>query len=1040
MKIAISTLVVNKARPDQFKDLNGSFRNVDFSPERLAAHIDSGFSFCAQHSEYRKKANFERAGFLAVDIDRGLHLDDALAMPLVKDFACIVYTTPSHTEDQHRFRIVFELESDISDAAEMRKALSGLILRFSGDGACSDPCRLFFGSKGSKPVILGKVLPRHELAELILRGAEAHGIRADTISKQGGGKRSAIRSRVTVEAGTPVYTEKGGWAPFDSLPVGTRVHCPQHADTSPSAFTLKSQAGNPGVFCSTCCTTFFASDEPPEYDFNYSMKRFLNLTLEEYEAYADEDGHAEISEVRGGRVKVLTREFLPYEEEVAIKQPKRKPVRSLEDLFDWQGFAPGNPLTLVPDVTFVRSPKGTGKTEWLKRLLGDLKRRRLSALLIGHRQALISSTAERLEITPYFTRKESADIGWVMEPIDPRPYYAVCVDSLPARLQPGTHQYDVVIIDEAEQVFAHLLSATLQDKRPEALHLLFHYLRHATSLYVLDADLNRATVNILADCLTDRDRSWQFIVNQWRPNGRKLEVFENKAHLQEQLIAALDRKERCFVTSNSKKLLRELHRAVVARYGDNYRFIEIDGDNAQTKEHQAFISNIKTEILRYDCLFASPALGTGIDITFENQAQLVDLVIGFFEGRINTHFDIDQQLSRVRHPKRVCVWISPREFRFETSIDAIRSEIRDVAHEGRRFTGYGANGAPQYDYDELYQKIFAEITSLQRGSKNRLKKNLMDLRSHNGWEISVVQNDAARAARGRDLGKEGKALVWHRLVQEVLAARVITTSEYEELKIRGEFSQIKEKDQCSMRRYDLERFYRQSVTEDLLSLDDDGRYRTAVRRFELLATDDEELKRRDARHAQSLAPDRPYLIVQKRILSKLLGASTVLKDAGGIDAEVIVSAEMLAQFAGECLRYRRAIERLFDVPVRRDVLRKPTQQLGAILRLVGLKLDKGQTRKKGTGKQYFYILDAAALQALGEVVQKRAGDSSWNQDRAARELEDDVVVRFINRFKRKGQGLKQGDQQSKPAPRDPVDLDNPGVPVARNEGALQIRD
>ena len=41
------------------------------------------------------------------------------------------------------------------------------------------------------------------------------------------------------------------------------------------------------------------------------------------------------------------------------------------------------------------------------------------------------------------------------------------------------------------------------------------------------------------------------------------------------------------------------------------------------------------------------AWGTGVDITFDNNAQLIDVVYGFFQARVNTHFDIDQQLSRV---------------------------------------------------------------------------------------------------------------------------------------------------------------------------------------------------------------------------------------------------------------------------------------------------------------------------------------------------------------------------------------------------------
>jgi hypothetical protein len=44
---------------------------------------------------------------------------------------------------------------------------------------------------------------------------------------------------------------------------------------------------------------------------------------------------------------------------------------------------------------------------------------------------------------------------------------------------------------------------------------------------------------------------------------------------------------------------------------------------------------------------------TGIDITFPDGACFVDRVFGFFFSFINTHTDIDQQLSRVRNPGAV---------------------------------------------------------------------------------------------------------------------------------------------------------------------------------------------------------------------------------------------------------------------------------------------------------------------------------------------------------------------------------------------------
>ena len=48
---------------------------------------------------------------------------------------------------------------------------------------------------------------------------------------------------------------------------------------------------------------------------------------------------------------------------------------------------------------------------------------------------------------------------------------------------------------------------------------------------------------------------------------------------------------------------------------------------------------------------------------------------GFFENNITHHFEIDQQISRVRQPKEIKVWISPRNMSYETEISIVKADI-----------------------------------------------------------------------------------------------------------------------------------------------------------------------------------------------------------------------------------------------------------------------------------------------------------------------------------------------------------------------------
>ena len=44
--------------------------------------------------------------------------------------------------------------------------------KFGGDPSCNDACRMFYGSKGSNPIILKGILSADALAEVIALGEE----------------------------------------------------------------------------------------------------------------------------------------------------------------------------------------------------------------------------------------------------------------------------------------------------------------------------------------------------------------------------------------------------------------------------------------------------------------------------------------------------------------------------------------------------------------------------------------------------------------------------------------------------------------------------------------------------------------------------------------------------------------------------------------------------------------------------------------------------------------------------------------------------
>lgn len=107
-----------------------------------------GYAFApALTSDHRIEENFVSHELALVDIDGGMTLEELQTFPFYQLYGSGYYTTPSHTAEQHKFRILYRLPCAITDAETMRVIYEGLLaVHGFADIACKDPVRLFFGT------------------------------------------------------------------------------------------------------------------------------------------------------------------------------------------------------------------------------------------------------------------------------------------------------------------------------------------------------------------------------------------------------------------------------------------------------------------------------------------------------------------------------------------------------------------------------------------------------------------------------------------------------------------------------------------------------------------------------------------------------------------------------------------------------------------------------------------------------------------------------------------------------------------------------
>lgn len=178
IEIMINRMVKGKAPADcNWGRYHAGFKLEQLTPYQLAANVYRGYAFCPVYEGSRKQTNFSRAWHVAFDFDDA-SLEMVSELPWVGWFASFGYTTPSHTEDQPKCRVVFVFDEPIRETVRYRDLYHALAWRFHLDGietdpACKDVLRLYYGSPGCEVWTNWSVLPADPQDAFIRQWREA---------------------------------------------------------------------------------------------------------------------------------------------------------------------------------------------------------------------------------------------------------------------------------------------------------------------------------------------------------------------------------------------------------------------------------------------------------------------------------------------------------------------------------------------------------------------------------------------------------------------------------------------------------------------------------------------------------------------------------------------------------------------------------------------------------------------------------------------------------------------------------------------------
>lgn len=167
IRIAINRMALDAKLGDgdpRWKLFTGGFVNQEMEVLDIANAIYTGHAYCPwQRTQWRASDNFHSAQHIAVDLDTGdarSSFDHLLTLDLVRMYAGLIHTTPSHRPDAPRARVLFFLDQPITDPEAYRQATIFWLGLFNGaDPVCKDPSRFFYGAQGCDIWFSENVLP-----------------------------------------------------------------------------------------------------------------------------------------------------------------------------------------------------------------------------------------------------------------------------------------------------------------------------------------------------------------------------------------------------------------------------------------------------------------------------------------------------------------------------------------------------------------------------------------------------------------------------------------------------------------------------------------------------------------------------------------------------------------------------------------------------------------------------------------------------------------------------------------------------------------
>lgn len=585
----------------------------------------------------------------------------------------------------------------------------------------------------------------------------------------------------------------------------------------------------------------------------------------------------------------------------------------------------------IPDsakLVVIKSPKGTGKTESIAKLVGDAQSEGIPALILTHRVQLGEALCDRMGV-PYVSNIVEFGAGKALG-------YGLCVDSLrpdsQARFNPEAWEDALIIIDECEQVFWHLLNASTEVKTHRCTvleqfkQLIQNVVNGAGRIILSDADLSDISIDYIK-ALAGVDLQPFVVVNDWKPEeGWNIYNYSDTtpAALLSDLSAAILNGERplilCSAQKVSSKWGTQTLEAWLNKLNPDFPVLRIDSESVSDPSHPAYgcIANLNDVLPRYKAVIASPSIETGVSIDIRGHFTSV---WGIFQG-VQSDNAVRQALARVREEVDRYVWIAKKSASVVGNGATAPRQL--LATQSRAFKSHIAllqaiDFELEGNSDLSSLRTWAALACRLNSGKRDYREAILEALAEEGHDI--IEMDLSEHTGLKELKstiKEIKTENHERAAEEEEASELPTAREYEKLAAKKSKTRSERHQE---RKFNRHQKYCVDVTKALILKDDSGwfpklqlHYYATIGRAYVLEKDKKRALAASTRGAGRVwMPDfnKSQIGLKIALLDKL-GLINLLNP----DREYRSTDTDLIALADFCKRHAPEIKAIIGVPVR----------------------------------------------------------------------------------------------------------------------------